>query len=383
VLRLQRAAGNRAVARLLAERVRGAALVQRDRAPGTGSAAGAEVQAARRVIVIGAPSPKEIQARHPFQFVNAAMREGTGPGTVWLVERSGYEAAGIDLAEIQTRAGKAEVIWIDSRDDVIQRINLLPRGSIQSLQVYSHGLPGLVALRYGWEARGLPNYGITLEQVRRGTPAPFAPGASIGFDSCNTGTSDWAAPAGNLAQEYAQSTGRDVTAWTGRTSYADVNAGTGGVRASEKLSGRHPDFTEIGSQWFMGRDPKQKTFHPIRGPRVGGFQSTFDINLRLPQTRKFTVPAGGAVTVRCPDPKLGDGSQEPRGIGTFIVTLHRSEGFRDEVAGSYQFQTAPSSALAIWTGLGAGEHYLEIWRPDDSTVGLPLHSSILVDVYGP
>src|SRR5207253_2459099 len=104
-----------------------------------------------------APSPSATISDSEAASILLRTR-GVGDGCVWLIERTGYEEGGIDVRRIE-RMGAAEVRWIHPGVDVVRIINSFPRGSIVEFSVFSHGLPGLVALRYGWAARGLPNYG--------------------------------------------------------------------------------------------------------------------------------------------------------------------------------------------------------------------------------
>ncbi len=120
--------------------------------------------------------------------------------------------------------------WITPENGLVDQINALPRGSVQRMVVYSHGVDGMVTLRYGWDGKGKPNYGLNREQARRIDGNVFTASALIDLESCQGGTN---LEGGSLAQVVADKTDRNVMGWTGRTSYADVNAGRGGVRGSE------------------------------------------------------------------------------------------------------------------------------------------------------
>jgi hypothetical protein len=134
----------------------------------------------------------------------------------------------------------------------------MPDGSIGRLVVYSHGLPGLVALRYGWSDIGMPDYGLNLPEVARLSPGKFRPDATIEFNSCNTGT---AIGQGNLAQSFANQVHRPVQAWTGRTSYAGINRGTCRVQGSS-YSLSTDAIREWWSRWRAGTTPQLRTFAP-------------------------------------------------------------------------------------------------------------------------
>jgi hypothetical protein len=67
---------------------------------------------------------------------------------------------------------------------------------------------------------------------------------------------------GSLAQVVADTTGHDVQAWTGRTSYSDVNAGRGGVRASEYGFNRDAMREFLVRNFVAGDVPRHVTFRP-------------------------------------------------------------------------------------------------------------------------
>lgn len=348
-----------------------------------------EDEPASRVFIIGSPGPAEIRAGHPYQFALAAVGAGgTGEGCVWFVERTGYEAGGVDLAHLEDLAQGAEIRWIHEFNDVIQEVNGFAPGTITELRIFSHGLPGQVTLRYGWQERGMPNYGISIEQVQGARPDAFAPGAEVSVESCNSATSDFGSSEGNLAQELAEHTQQDVEGWSGRTSYAEVNepGGTDDVVASQVVRGSHVDWTEMGSRFFFGREPERRTYSPARGPRIGGFQSSFEITNRLPETRTFSVMEGGTVVVRCPDANFvlaeGDLPEEPL-EGEFHVLLHRERLGPDASLEMNTFPVHPNDVSAVYSNLVEGTYYLEIFTPGALTSEFPIRSTIMVDVYGP
>src|SRR5438093_2902954 len=214
-----------------------------------------------RVVIVGAPGQAEVTAKHPFQFADAAARTGTDASTVWLVERTGYELGSVSLDGVRSRAGRAHIFWITEADSLASLLGQFPRGSIASLEAYSHGTPGLLALRHGWP--GKQDYGLTVADARGLSPDAFAADATLSFDSCNSATPDQGV---SIAGATATATQKPVVAWTGRTSYGQVNRGTGGVVASEILpSGGRPDVKELGSQ-LMGRYPERVTVAPERAP---------------------------------------------------------------------------------------------------------------------
>lgn len=333
-----------------------------------------------RVSVIGAPGPGEISANHPYQFMNAALYQGVDRNTVWIVERTGYEAGGVNTATIESSAAPGCLVWLTPQTPVPQLISSeFPNGSISSATVYSHGLPGMVTLRYGWESRGLSNYGLTLSEVRTLSGTKFTPDATIDFDSCNTGT---AVDEGNLAQETALHTGRTVRAWTGRTSYAEVNDGPadGDVAVQESQIYRNSmDWTELGSR-IRGRTPVRTTFSPP-GARVGGFASSFQIITRLPSTRQFTVPAGGTVVVRLSNGAYVRPDRAPTSTdraGIYLISSGTVYDSREK----YESLRVDHPDTAVFTGLEGGEYYLEITA--ESAPGNPyetLESDIAVDVH--
>jgi hypothetical protein len=206
------------------------------------------------VVVIGSPSPDQ---KHKLQFVTAALMEKGD--ALWFVERTGYEAAGVSLDEIKGKAPGGRVRWITPEKGLVDAINGLPNGSVRRMVVYSHGVQGQVTLRYGWEDKGKPNYGLNRDQARKIDGNVFTSSAVIDLESCQGGTK---LEGGSLAQVIADKTDRDVVGWTGRTSYADVNAGRGGVRGSEY--GFNTDAAkEFWTRNFVADDtPRRVTFKP-------------------------------------------------------------------------------------------------------------------------
>lgn len=359
----------------------------------------------KKVVVIGSPSPAEIRVDHPYQFVNAARYQGVDENTVWIVERTGYDMGNVDLNTIREYASPGRLIWLTPDNSLPQILNGFPEHSIGSMSVFSHGVPGAVTLRYGWGSQGAPNYGLSLSNVHNLKQNLFEEEASIRFDSCNTGTSDFASPDGNLAQQFADRMGRPVEAWTGRTSYSEVNDGTADGRSSVEASQIYRgsfDSTELASQYVLNRDPVLTTFQPPGTTRVGGFDSYFQISARLPSTREFEIPSNGSVVVRCPNPELvgynyrRHSAYTPNGTsvendadyndrvseasGRFWVKLYKNEWFTDPSFDPHTFEVETNSERAIWTGLEAGTYYLEIYRLSGNP-GIPIRSDIHVDVY--
>lgn len=218
-----------------------------------------------KVVVVGSPSPAETESatdRRRLQFLNAAASQGKDKQTIWLVEGSGYRAGKIPESEIKRMSkGVAWMEFVEPGESLVEALNRFRLKSISSLNVYSHGLRGLVALRYGW-GDALPDYGLTVDQIASLNPNVFAKNAKIRFDSCNTGVAGLDENT-SVAQAFSDRTGADVQAWTGRTSYADLNRGKGGVRGSE-LSWSSDAFKELWSRTVSGGSPKLKTFHPRR-----------------------------------------------------------------------------------------------------------------------
>ncbi len=205
------------------------------------------------VVVMGSPSPDQAQK---LQFITAGRRE-TGH-TVWFVERTGYELASVDLSQITSRAPGGRVRWITPENPLADQLNRLPPGSVKRLVVYSHGLQGITTLRYGWGSAH-PDYGLNRDDARRVNGNILTADGFVDLESCQGGTS---MEGGSLAQVLADRTGHDVSGWTGRTSYADVNAGRGGVRGSQY--GLNWDaFREAWVRNVVAGDtPRQVRFHP-------------------------------------------------------------------------------------------------------------------------
>ncbi len=214
----------------------------------------------RTVIVIGSPSPSQA---YGYQFVTAALCQPRDANTIWLVEHSGYEMIyGTNPSFITGQAPAGGYGWITPSRGLVEWINSMPDASIGRLIVYSHGVPGLVALRYGWGGVNLPDYGLNLQDVARLVPSKFTPGATIEFNSCNTGVGSGGQA--SVAQSFANQVGRPVEAWTGRTSYAGINRGTCRVQGSTySLS------TDAIAEWWSrhraGTAPRFRTFSPQGG----------------------------------------------------------------------------------------------------------------------
>lgn len=334
------------------------------------------------VFIIGAPAPAEINASHPYQFMNAALYQGVTAQTVWIVERTGYEAGGVDTAHIASSVGPGCLIWLTPQHPLPEIINQeFPDGGIASATVFSHGLAGQVTLRYGWGEQGLDNYGLSMSQVRSFNPAKFAPGATFEFDSCNTGTT---VDEGNLARETAYYTGTRVRAWTGRTSYSEVNDGPddGDVSVQPSEVYRNSmDWTEVYSR-ARGRTPVLTTFRPP-GPRVGGFSSSFEISARLPATQHFTVPQGGTVVVRCSNGTYVRPPRDPVATDRIGINLLQTGSVWDSRV-AYESLTVGAQDIAIFPNLDAGDYYLEILFESAPVNDYEtLESDIDVDVHDP
>jgi hypothetical protein len=203
------------------------------------------------VVVIGSPKPHQ---GYPYQFVTAAKQ--VGGHAIWIVERSGYELANADLGKIVNLAPGGQVHWVTSSQELVAALNGMPRASVGLMKVFSHGVPGQVTLRYGWDDH--PDYGIDKSVAHQIHGDVFSDQAAIDLESCNGGTNADGDP---LAQAIADATGHLTFGWLGRTSYADVNRGTGGVKGSEVTFSRDV-FAELWSRWRAETAPYQKAFTP-------------------------------------------------------------------------------------------------------------------------
>jgi hypothetical protein len=334
-------------------------------APASGSAIRLEREPAtppikpKRVMVVGSPGPAEAKL-HPLQFANAARFRGVDEDTVWIVEKTGYLNAGVEVSTVEGMAKPGKVIWLTPATGLTTALAAFPPGGIKELRVYSHGLPGQITLRYGWGDKGDPNYGLDLGQVKSLDGARFTPDATIEVDSCNAGTDT---DQGNLAKEMAGQLDRPVSAWTGRTSYAEVNDGGADgdteVKGStmdkggSRLTGGY-DMSEVGSQLIKGRVPRRKRFEP------GGFESTISIVARLPATQTFYVGAGGGATISFAAPRY---ERPPRAVkkgDQLTVVLHRDVDWGlDEQAGESTISLSGAPA-ATFSNLAAGTYYFEV-----------------------
>jgi Domain of unknown function (DUF4157) len=354
------------------------ALVQRQAAAAPSAPAAATPSALRagrtyRVVVVGSPGRKEVDVGHGLQFAQAAAQLGPrGDDVVWLVERTGYDAGGIPASDVVALAGAAHVIWVTPETPLSARLREFPHGSIASLDAYSHGLPGLLALRYGTASA---NYGLSTEDARGLSPDAFAPEARISFDSCNTGTGGEE----SLAQVFAEQTNRPVTAWTGRTSYAETNRpdeyGNPQIRGSQVFPEHgSTDWGELLSR-VRGQDPHRATFVPHHSP--GDFSSFFTIKARLPRTRTFPVAAGGRVSVRIyATSEYTDIQGSP-----VTVLLHRetSSWFGDDDVGEHRVAIGKGETEFSWTVSEGGTYYLEIFT---AAFGYEVEGELSVHIEG-
>jgi hypothetical protein len=299
-----------------------------------------------KVILVGAPGSAEVKSGHPFQFAKAAAQSdfGRDANTVWLVERTGYELGKISKSDLEAFASPSIVFWVDPDNGLAEAIKSFPPQSIGSMEAYGHGTPGLLAMRHGWP--GQADYGLSTAQAKSLSPSAFAPDATISFDSCNSAA---------VAEAIAQSTERPAQGWVGRTSYHDVNVGTGGVRGSEVFTEGGVDPTEAGSR-MLGRDPEKLTYAPASSS--GDFQSYYSITARLPKTRRFPVGAHGTVSLTI------SAQSEVEAIrgGQVTVILHKENRFfDDDIDPTHEVEIGKSGTFA-WSGLEQGTYYIEIFH---------------------
>ncbi|MEV6488068.1 hypothetical protein AB0M20_05410 [Actinoplanes sp. NPDC051633] len=326
-----------------------------------------------QVVVVGSPSPGELPGP-AYQDAAAGARAG-GEQRVWLVERTGYELAKVDLGEVEARAKGAPVFWVTPDSSLPSLLGKFPPGSIAGLHVFSHGVPGALTLRYNWPDH--EDYGLSLAGARTLTPQAFAANADITFDSCNSGTDPSLLPGldygeRSLAAEVADATERPVTAWSGRTSYRQVNRGTGGVMGSEVFGGGwRPDFTEVYSGTVRQRVPTEFVTPPSRS--AGDWSSWFKMKARLPETRRFPVKDKGSVTATI----AASSEFEPMQGAQITVILHRdvSWGRDDDLTGSPAAVVGQETATT-WSDLEEGTYYIELYHLS----GLEVEGTISVTV---
>lgn len=213
------------------------------------------------VYVIGSPSKGQ---KYHYQFVQAAECLPKDESTIWLVEKTGYEIFGVSLDYITRAAPPGGYGWITPQAPLVGWLNQFKDGAILRLAVFSHGLRGLIALRYGWGDAGAPDYGLSVADAATVNPKVFADDATIRFDSCNGGVADSSGGL-SVAQALANRAGIPVVAWTGRTSYADINSGAkcavrGSGQTKNPFSGE--TWKEIWSRHKAGGQPELKLFPP-------------------------------------------------------------------------------------------------------------------------
>ncbi len=314
----------------------------------------------KKVMVIGSPSPAEL-ANHPYQFIDAAKYQGVDENTIWIIERTGYELGKVPIDYIESAIGPGRIIWVTPKTNLISNLNRIPDKSIDEFRVFSHGLAGKLTLRYGWSDNGNFNYGLTVSQVSKLKGQKFTQNAKIEFHSCNTGSDS---EYGNLAEEFAQVTGKEVKAWTGRTSYSEINDGDSdgdtGVHASQKDRGGSKwtggyDLNEVYSQNILGRVPKLTTFSP-----GSGFDSTIAISVRLPASRTFYVSSKGSVSVSFPFPGFRMPNRKVRDSDALRVVLWKDLDYSFDSNKGEKIVYPSKNGKAKFSGLSAGKYYLEI-----------------------
>lgn len=318
-----------------------------------------ETSGPTRVMVIGSPGPAEVPNR-PYQFMNAALYQGTDANTIWIVERTGYEFGDVDLGHIESSVGDGRIIWLTPETSLVSILNGLPANSISTMRLYSHGLAGQITLRYGWYDQGHANYGLSMSEIDGLRGTAFTAQPDIEFHACNTGsdTDD-----GNIAAEFANQTGHDVRAWTGRTSYTEVNDGADdgdtdiqGSRA-DRGGGRMTlgyDMTEVYSQNVRGRVPILTDF--AADP---SFESHIDIGARLPETRYFYIPRSGSVTLSFSNVRVTRPDRPATADDELTIILHEAVFGFDQTKGE-QIVRPASGESATFSSLDPGRHYFEI-----------------------
>lgn len=375
--------GNQQVQRLVAQQTdklsagisRSADLQRAPQQQNTPQPAGQQTAQPKKVYVIGSPAQAEIDAKHPYQFVNAAKYQGIDSNTVWIVERTGYELGKVPLGEIEKQilSAKGQLIWLTPENSLVEILSSFGPASISHFTVFSHGLPGELTLRYGW--KGHKNYGLSAADVSGLRGSVFKQDAEIAFHSCNTGSQG---ENGSLAQDVASQIRRPVKAWTGRTSYRDINNGMQDGSAQVGPSriwsgGRQPDYTEIYSQYMRGRVPKLQTFKPNPG-----FTSTFEIKASL-ETRTFEVPEGGSVKVTAQGDYSSLSFYTPK--KAYYIKLSQSRSGFDSNNGTKTFRTGARGS-ATWDNLKGGIYYLVLSKDNPHGLGgyEEIKGTITVDV---
>ncbi|MBK7625563.1 MAG: C40 family peptidase [Kineosporiaceae bacterium] len=271
------------------------------------------------VVVVGSPTRGQ---RYAYQFVTAAKRE-SGTPVVWLVERTGYEIFGASLRHI-TDSAPGQVVWITPSNSLITALSRFPPHSIRRLVIYSHGYAGQVALRYDWGSVGAADYGLTTAEASAVSRKLFTAAADIDLESCQAGVR---ASGVTLAQALAGATGRPVKAWTGRTSYADVNAGTGGVRGSEYTLSWDV-FREFWVRnWAAGEAPQRRVFMSAQRANMPAVVTP------VVQRQAAPVPAGHQAVQRQPVVQTQTAAAitsqaRSRGVAAEFFERHRNELLR-------------------------------------------------------
>jgi hypothetical protein len=321
----------------------------------------------RTVYVIGSPAPGEVKAKHPFQFVEAAVYRGLDSNTLCLVEKTGFEKAQVDLKEVERKLAPAQVQWITPQETLVKTLNKLPVNSIRRVIGFSHGLPGMVTLRYGWD--GSANYGLAPSEISTLRKDLFTADAELEFNSCNTGS--YSANGSILAQNLATHVNRPVKAWTGRTSYREVNNGKGekdddtSIHASEASHGGSRwtlgwDTTELWRQVAEGRGtPQLMTYKPL-----DEFQSDFELSASIPEGKNTLCAATGTSLEVTVDHSRYSSRSFHEATGMLYITPYRRDpalGDADEALATKPFKVG-SRQTQTWSGLTGGWYYLQLTK---------------------
>ncbi|WNG30878.1 hypothetical protein F0U62_47835 [Cystobacter fuscus] len=332
---------------------------------GTKTQTNKQPASSRTLYVIGSPAPGEVKAKHPFQFVEAAVYRGLDSNTLCLVEKTGFEKAKVDLKEVERKLAPATVQWITPQETLVKALNKLTVNSIRRLIGFSHGLPGIVTLRYGWE--GSTNYGLAPSEISTLRKDVFTADAELELNSCNTGS--YSDGGTILAQNLATHVNRPVKAWTGRTSYREVNDGSGdgdtSIQASDASRGGSRltlgwDTTELWRQVWEGRGaPQLVTYKPL-----DEFQSDFKLHSSIPEGEHTVCAATGTSLEVTVDSARYSSHSVHKANGMLYITPFRRDpalGDVDESLGTKPFRVG-TRQTQTWSGLTGGWYYLQLTK---------------------
>jgi hypothetical protein len=187
-----------------------------------------------------------------------------------MISSTGYSKGDIENLKDTAKSLGVNIVLFEDKDEFI---NYIDTGSISnssnnrsnlkisSVTVFSHGLPGVMALGYNQSDESTID--ITVNDLSKIKKSAFSTNANTMFYSCNAGTSTNNNGV-SFAQAWANATGSKTTGAIGRTDYVptvgDWNKNKNTIKKSRQESG----YMEEGSFQYpgLGNNASWKVFTP-------------------------------------------------------------------------------------------------------------------------